>query len=287
MKRLFAIKTVVLNLLLLSLLLLSGCTVKLQQQHFIRPDQPVTQQWLTEQQQGQTLHAYQVTASDGEVLHGKLIRHPDARFTMIYFGGNLFDSGRDSLSVVKALGQFQNNILMLDYRGYNGNGGKPDVTNLASDGIAVFDAVASDTSLGQKPVLLHGFSLGSVVAAHVAGQRPAKALVLQGSLTNVSELVNARVPMLMRPFINFEIAQELQQVDNKAVLARIQTPVFICVGEDDSETRPQLSEKLFAVSNSPIKQLYIAPDVGHGNLFAAAEAVAEYKTFLARAITGS
>jgi pimeloyl-ACP methyl ester carboxylesterase len=247
----------------------------------------VTQQWLTEQQQGQTLHAYQVTTGDGEVLHGKLIRHPDARFTMIYFGGNLFDSGRDSLSVVKALGQFQNNILMLDYRGYNGNGGKPDVTNLASDGVAIYDAVVADASLGQKPVLLHGFSLGSVVAAHVAGQRPAKALVLQGSLTNVSEMANARVPLLMRPFVNFEIAKELQQVDNKAVLARIRMPVLICVGADDSETRPVMSEDLFAVSASPIKQLYIARDAGHGNLFAAAEAVAEYKTFLARAMTGS
>lgn len=282
MKSLLAMKAAV-----LSLLLLSGCTVKLQQQHFIRPDQPVTQQWLTEQQQGQTLHAYQVTASDGEVLHGKLIRHPDARFTMIYFGGNLFDSGRESLSVVKALGQFQNNILMLDYRGYNGNGGKPDVTNLASDGVAIYDAVVADASLGQKPVLLHGFSLGSVVAAHVAGQRPAKALVLQGSLTNVSEMANARVPLLMRPFLNFEIAKELQQVDNKAVLSRIQTPVFICVGEEDSETRPQMSEKLFAISASPIKQLYIARDAGHGNLFTATEAVAEYKTFLARAMTGN
>ena len=79
MKSFIAIKAAV-----FSLLLLSGCTVKLQQQHFIRPDQPVTQQWLTEQQQGQTLHAYQVTTSDGEVLHGKLIRHPNARFTMIY-----------------------------------------------------------------------------------------------------------------------------------------------------------------------------------------------------------
>ena len=282
MKSLLAMKAAV-----LSLLLLSGCTVKLQQQHFIRPDQPVTQQWLTEQQQGQTLHAYHVTASDGEVLHGKLIRHPEARFTMIYFGGNLFDSGRESLSVVKALGQFQNNILMLDYRGYNGNGGKPDVSNLASDGVAIYDAVVADASLGQMPVLLHGFSLGSVVAAHVAGQRPAKALVLQGSLTNVSEMANARVPLLMRPFINFEIAKELQQVDNKAVLARIQTPVLICVGEDDSETRPQMSEKLFAVSASPIKQLYIARDAGHGNLFTATEAVAEYKTFLARAMTGN
>lgn len=282
MKRFLILKSAALGLLLLA-----GCTVQLQQQHFIRPDQPVTQQWLTEQQQGQTLHAYQVTASDGEVLHGKLITHPNARFTMIYFGGNLFDSGRESLSVVKALGQFQNNILMLDYRGYNGNGGKPDVTNLASDGVAIYDAVVADASLGQKPVLLHGFSLGSVVAAHVAGQRPAKALVLQGSLTNVSDMAHARVPLLMRPFINFEIAKELQQVDNKAVLARIQTPVLICVGEDDSETRPQMSEKLFAVSASPIKQLYIARDAGHGNLFAATEAVAEYKTFLARAMTGN
>lgn len=282
MKSFIAIKAAV-----FSLLLLSGCTVKLQQQHFIRPDQPVTQQWLTEQQQGQTLHAYQVTTSDGEVLHGKLIRHPEARFTMIYFGGNLFDSGRDSLSVVQALGQFQNNLLMLDYRGYNGNGGKPDVTNLASDGIAIFDAVVADASLGQKPVLLHGFSLGSVVAAHVAGQRPAQALVLQGSLTNVSDMANARVPLLMRPFVNFEIAKELQQVDNKAVLARIQTPVLICVGADDSETRPEMSEDLFAISASPIKQLYIARDAGHGNLFTATEAVAEYKTFLTRAMTGN
>lgn len=282
MKSFIAIKAAV-----FSLLLLSGCTVKLQQQHFIRPDQPVTQQWLTEQQQGQTLHAYQVTTSDGEVLHGKLIRHPEARFTMIYFGGNLFDSGRDSLSVVQALGQFQNNLLMLDYRGYNGNGGKPDVTNLASDGIAIFDAVVADASLGQKPVLLHGFSLGSVVAAHVAGQRPAQALVLQGSLTNVSDMANARVPLLMRPFVNFEIAKELQQVDNKAVLARIQTPVLICVGADDSETRPEMSEDLFAISASPVKQLYIARDAGHGNLFTATEAVAEYKTFLTRAMTGN
>ena len=281
MRELSSVKGVVVGVLV-SLLALAGCTVNIKSQHFIRPDQPVTQQWLSQQQQGQTLQPYQVTASDGVVLHGKLIRHPQARFTLIYFGGNQFNSDRDSLDVVQALGQFQNNVLMLDHRGYNRNAGQPSVANLASDGVAVFDTVMADTSLGNKPVLLHGFSLGSVVAAHVAGQRPAAALVLQGSVTTVSEMATARVPWLMQQFITFNIAAELQQVDNKAVLARIQTPLLICVGANDSETPPALSESLYVSAASPLKQLYIAQDIGHGNLFARPEAVAQYQQFLAK-----
>lgn len=272
-------------LVILGLVLITGCTVNIQQHHFIRPDQPITQQWLSAQQQGQTLHAYQLKTSDGQVLHGKLIQHPAARFTLIYFGGNQFNSDRDSLEIVKALGQFQNNVVMLDYRGYNGNGGDPVVANLASDGVELFDAVMADKRLNQQPVLLHGFSLGSVVAAHVAGQRPAAALVMQGSVTTVADMANARVPFWMSPFINFEIEEVLQQVDNKAVLARIQTPLFLCVGAKDTETPPVLSKTLYDVSISPIKQLYIGEDIGHGNLFARAEAVAEYKNFLAKALT--
>lgn len=263
-------------------LLLTACTVKIQPEHFIRPDRAVTQQWLDQQQQGQTLQPYQITAADGVVLHGKLIRHPNARFTLLYFGGNMFHSDRESLDIVKALGQFQNNLLMLDYRGYNGNSGTPDVSNLAADGVALFDAVQADASLAKVPVLLHGFSLGSVVAAHVAGERPAAALVLQGSVTNVAEMAAARTPFWLKPFLRYDIAPELSKVDNQAVLARIQTPLLICVGADDSETPAQLSKQLYAAAASPLKQLYIAEDIGHGNLFVRPEAVAQYQTFIRR-----
>jgi len=137
--------------------------------------------------------------------------------------------------------------------------------------------------LKHKPVLLHGFSLGSMIAAHVAGQRPAAALVMEGSITTVAELAEAQLPLLMKPFVSFEIEAALKQVDNKAILARIQTPLLVCVGAKDPQTPPELSETLFAASSSPIKQLYTAEDMGHVNLFSQAEAVAQYKNFLAKA----
>ena len=93
---------------------------------------------------------------------------------------------------------------MMDHRGYGLSSGVPSVANLQADALQVFDYVKSRSDLNTLPVVIHGHSLGSMIAGYLASQRNVDALVLEGSVTNVEQMTAARIPWFAKPFVSVE-----------------------------------------------------------------------------------
>ncbi|HXE78608.1 MAG TPA: prolyl oligopeptidase family serine peptidase [Rhodanobacter sp.] len=213
-----------------------------------------------------TAQSHYFKSSDGTTLHGLLLTNPNAKVTVLYLGGNVFQTGTAGLEIGKQLEGLGVDALLLDYPGYGGSEGKADLASTRAAVLAAFDNLRSLPSLQGKPIAVWGMSLGSVLAPMVVNARPAQALVLESAPTNVSDWIHNQVPWYATPFIRIDIANNLLPIDNCKVLANWHKPLLVLVGSKDNITPPAFARKLYEASATPAadKILFVAPGRGHG-----------------------
>ena len=226
-----------------------------------------------------------ITARDGKILRGVWLRQPGARRTVLFFGGNGF-TVEQSARLTPLFARLGVDLMMIDHRGYGTSdaGEAPtSVDTLMSDGEDVFDSLASRPGMTPGAIVVHGHSLGSFVAGHVASVREAGAVVLQSSATTSDDFVRGQIPWYAKPFVSIQISDGLKAQGNLANMARIAEPLFVVVGAKDKTTSAAMSRRLYAASPLPPgrKVLEVVANRGHNDVFAASEAVAAYRTFLA------
>ncbi|SEL93103.1 hypothetical protein SAMN05428989_2910 [Pseudoxanthomonas sp. GM95] len=124
--------------------------------------------------------------SEGVTLRGRVLNPGQSR-ALLYFGGNA-ERVQDSADAL-ARAFPRHTIYLLAYRGYGASGGTPSQDALFGDALALYDHVRQQQPDAVVDVI--GRSLGSGVAAYVAGQRAVPHLVLVtpfDSLVHVGQL---------------------------------------------------------------------------------------------------
>lgn len=265
----------------MGLLVLSACqSISITEKHFLYPDDSITQEQLDSWGRQQQLEFIAIDAADGTELKGALITQPNARFTLLYFGGNQFRLESQGGELAKIMSQFENNLLIMDHRGYGMSQGAASIRTLQTDAVDIYDYVKSEPSLGELPVIVHGLSLGSMIAGRLAHQRPIDGLVLEGSTTTAQGLVDAQVPWYAAPFIELNISDELAGIDNLANIENYSGDLLIMVGENDQTTPVSLSETLYQHATTASKQLFVVEGKGHGNAIKSEAFSATYEAFV-------
>ncbi|KPH64570.1 alpha/beta hydrolase [Pseudoalteromonas porphyrae] len=269
----------------LTLLLFSqaACTtISLKESHFIKPDKRIQLSDLKAINRSAKTQLITIASQDGIQLRGTLITIDNAKATILYFGGNQFRVNIAGGEPATALLPLQTNILMIDHRGYGLSDGKPTIDNLKQDALTVFDFAKQHSELVNAPIIVHGHSLGSMIASYVASQRSVAALVLEGSVTNVEQMTQSRIPWYAKPFIELNYSPELRKIDNLKVMEQYTAPLLIITGEKDTQTPSSLAKDLYAHSASKHKQLYIAQGKHHGDALDGAELKKHYEVLLAQ-----
>jgi hypothetical protein len=167
-------------------------------------------------------------------------------------------------------------LFLLEYRGFGGNPGSPTEEGLNEDGRAAF-AWLEGHGIASQRIVLYGESLGTGVAVRLADEHDTAALVLEAPFTSIGA-VAARHYWYV-PFASHLV---LDRFDAASRIARIDEPVLMVAGGRDDVVPPELSRALYEQASEP-KELWIAPEAGHNDLYehGAAEAVAG---FLARVV---
>jgi pimeloyl-ACP methyl ester carboxylesterase len=254
---------------------LAGCAqVRVTERQFIRPDAVGT---VIEKRLAVAATDLAVAGTNGAMLNGILVEQPNARSTILYFGGNLFhldQHGDELLPVLKKCGA---NVAVFDYRGYGRSSGTPTVENMQADALALFDAL--DARFPGR-VIVHGQSLGSFMAAHVAQARPVLATVLETTATSAQELVESNIPWYAGPFVRIEMEASLRQVDNRSAATRFPSPTLVIVAGQDTMTPPRLGRKVFDAIPRQDKQLLVLEKAGHNGALRSDDAGAAYCKFV-------
>lgn len=271
---------------------LSACvSVPIGEKNFIHPDQPgaaqaaqpLQVQELQAQLPGATLSEETLQTSDGVTLRG-LTMHPQgalrdpARPTILYFGGNMFHVDANAAMLFKVLAACQVDISVFDYRGYGRSTGVPSVATMQADALLIFDHLNAQAPGG---VIVHGQSLGSFIAAHVAQHRPARGLVLESTITNAHDWATANTPWYARPFVRYAFSEPLRSIDNVAAVANFAGPSMVLIGARDKITPPHYAHKVFEAIGSDTKQWRVVLGAGHNDaLQLAAAADTAYCAFV-------
>jgi fermentation-respiration switch protein FrsA (DUF1100 family) len=159
-------------------------------------------------------------------------------------------------------------ILMLEYRGYGGNPGKPHEKGLYSDARAALDFLRQQ-GITDRRIVLYGESLGSGIAVRIAAEQPQAiaALVLEAPFTSIAALARYHYPFVPAGLVR-------DRYDCLSLIGRVKAPILILYGGRDAVVPARLSRALFAAAPEP-KESWFAPDADHGDLarFGALDAV--------------
>ena len=128
-------------------------------------------------------------------------------------------------------------------------------------------SASEQLDLRPEQLVLHGFSLGSVMAGHVAAHRQVAGLVLEGSGSTVTEWVSRGVPWYGKPFVRVKIEPGLENRGNLQNVQVSRAPLLLLAGKKDRQAPWKMSRTLFKASVTPesSKRLVVVPEAGHGN----------------------
>jgi len=230
---------------------LAACTYRVRESNVVIPRTAPAADVaaLRAQFPGYRVEQAQIDTPDGAALYSLRFLRSDAVATVLYFGGNGYTVAKWAPVTAKTYADAPVNVVLVDHRGYGGSTGTPTLDTLMSDALLAYDRVIDDAGLGGVPMIVHGHSLGSFMAGHVAGNRRLAGVILESSVTSTEEWTahlrskqNAWIRLLVR-----RVAPDggLAEKGNHAVAAALDEPALFVVGAQDDVAPARFSQALF------------------------------------------
>lgn len=234
----------------------------------------------------------QVLQNDGNISKGIHVKKENAEYTILYFGPNNYPILKQNNNVIPYLTQLNANIIWFDYRGFGFTSGVASFDVLKRDAAHIYESVRHKV---KRPLVLHGLSIGSILAIDVASNYDVENLVLEGSITTVKDWVNYSfvaqayyshgipklIGYLIKPLFNVEPSKEIAAIDNHKALLTHKGRLLMLTGENDWETPPEINKKLFdSIEAGRSSYFHVIENVGHLDTLTSENAIDIYRTFL-------
>ena len=186
----------------------------------------------------------QIKTSDNINLLGWFHKKDLNKFkTIVYFHGN---AGKLENRIHK-LNHFKDidvNFLIISWRGFSGNSGKPTETGLYEDGKSTIDWL-KNIGLSDKDIVLYGESLGTGIATHIAQNRKFAGLVLETPFTSMVDAAKNAYPFIPVGFLLKD------RYENDRKIKNINIPVLVLHGEVDQIVPFSMGKKIYEIANQP------------------------------------
>ncbi|MGB2741447.1 MAG: alpha/beta hydrolase [Cognaticolwellia sp.] len=273
---------------ILLFLLLSGCSANYTAESFVYQDEQPEKQLniakiqtdLTEAKISAVVSAVSLTAEDGITLRGVKLINKNALINVVFFSANGMKVSTSS-KILNKFSLLPANVIWFDYRGMGASDKKDklSINSLQTDALRIFDFSKGEfpTNL---PTTIHGLSMGSLVASYVASNKEIDALILDGAISTVPELVNNLMPTWSKPFYSVNLSPELAEINNVDFIKQYSKPLLFLIGENDSTTPVENSKELYNISSSEIKVLAIIPNTEHAETMKKDKAIKAYQDFI-------
>ncbi len=182
--------------------------------------------------------------------------------TMVYLCGNAGHIGYRAFKVRHFLDAGYG-VLLVGYRGFGGNPGRPSETGLYHDGRAALRFLEGEGVTADRTVL-YGESLGTGVAVHLAYEqaknRPVAAVLLEAPYTSITDIAAHHYPFAPAKWLVKD------RFDTESKIAAIAAPVLMFQAENDRITPVRYGKQLFDAAVEP-KEARWFPSGGHNELY--------------------
>jgi pimeloyl-ACP methyl ester carboxylesterase len=182
-------------------------------------------------------------------LNGWWLASPGAEYTLVYFHGARVNlSG--SVYRLRGFREAGFNVLAIDYRGFGRSSPLlPSEETVYEDAEAAWNWLDARVPERSRRII-YGHSLGGPIAAETALRGGgAAALVLESSFTSLAEMTK----------LGGLLTQRMDLLDK---LARLDLPVLVVHGADDTIVPPEMARRLYAAARGP-KRLVMVEGAAH------------------------
>jgi len=196
----------------------------------------------------------------GEVdgARSNLPQPPPTSPGLLWFYGN----GENVAAILPIVREFQppgTAVLVLDYPGYGGSGGRATEVALYAAADAAYGALASRPEVDPRRIYVYGRSLGSAVASYTAAHHPVAGLILESPLTNAAEMARYHYPLLPRFLLRLSL-------DNVANVRLVHCPILLFHGDADRLVPTAMGKAVAAAAAGPVEVVLIH-GAGHNDTY--------------------
>ena len=163
--------------------------------------------------------------------------------TLVYFHGN---AGTLENRIHK-LNHFQDmniNFLIIAWRGFSGNNGKPTEQGLYEDGKSAINWLAKK-GIDEKNLVIYGESLGTGVATHLSQNKNYAGIILETPFTSMVDAAK-----IFYPYIPVNLLLK-DRFENYKKVKNINSPILVMHGEIDQIVPFSMGKKIYELANEP------------------------------------
>ena len=136
------------------------------------------------------------------------------------------------------------NFLLLAWRGFNGNLGKPTEQGLYEDARSAVRWLKSKGIL-EKNIIIYGESLGTGVATEIAQNKNFAGIILESPFTSMIDAGKTKYPYLPVKFLLKDKYESNKKIKN------IKSPILIMHGKVDNIVPFYMGQKMYELANEP------------------------------------
>ena len=136
------------------------------------------------------------------------------------------------------------NFLIIAWRGFSGNNGKPSEQGLYEDGKSAINWI-TEKQVDEKNIILYGESLGTGVATHLAQNKSYAGIILETPFTSMIDAAKTFYPYIP---VNLLLKDKFE---NYKKIKNINSPILIMHGEVDQIVPFTMGKKIYELANEP------------------------------------
>tara|TARA_B100000787_G_scaffold162988_1_gene144234 strand:+ start:190 stop:1008 length:819 start_codon:yes stop_codon:yes gene_type:complete len=163
--------------------------------------------------------------------------------TIIFFHGNA-GSLNNRIHKINHFKNIDVNFLIIAWRGFSGNQGKPSEKGLYLDGKSAIEWL-NKKGVKNEDIILYGESLGTAVATHLSQNNNFAGVILESPFTSMIGAAKNVYPYFPIRFL----LKDKYESDKK--IKNIKSPILIMHGEADKIVPFWMGKKIYELANEP------------------------------------
>ncbi len=163
--------------------------------------------------------------------------------TILYLHGNA-GSLENRIHKINHFDDMDVNFLIISWRGFSGNKGKPTEKGLYKDAKSGVDWL-KNKGIKEENIIIYGESLGTAVATEIAQNNNFAGVILESPFTSMVAAGKSKYPIFPIKLL----LKDKYESDKK--IKNIKSPILIMHGEADTIVPFWMGKKLYELANQP------------------------------------
>ena len=185
-----------------------------------------------------------ITTDDNIDLIGWFYNKDIKKFKTVLFFHGKAGSLENRTYKLNHLKNLNVNYLIIAWRGFSGNKGKPSEKGLYNDAKSAIKWLKKK-GIDENNIILYGESLGTAVAVEVAQNRNYAGIILESPFTSMVEMGKKYYPIFPVRFLLKDKFESYKKISN------VFSPILIMHGEVDKIVPYKMGKKIYELANEP------------------------------------